>query len=135
VAATIVCFGLGYLLPRPTRPTPNATTAGTPYLLLLRNAGEVAALAPDEHRAVASEYGRWARALGASFVDGAELADDGLHIRTTDSGVTSLETTAAADAVAGYFLLRAADRAAVTRIAETCPHLDRGWIEVRRVVE
>ncbi len=133
VAGMICSFVLGQSIPRP--PLSALPQSGSAFLLLLHRPTNVAPLSPDESTAVAAEYGRWARSLGVAFVDGAELDEDTLLVKQTKGAVEAYESGSQGDQVTGYFLLRAENGEAAKRIAETCPHLDYGWIEVRRCVE
>ena len=117
------------LLPRRDGSDPRAQ-----FLLLLHESSAALALTPAERLANAREYGAWARSLGSDFVDGAELNDDAVLVRAQASAVEPDPPSAENEHVAGYFLVRAAGTAEAATLAQTCPHLDYGWIEVRALV-
>ena len=115
---------------------PSAVTDGERYLLLLRDAPGEAKLSASEMNVRVAEYGAWAGKLAreGSLV----LAEKLDNVRTgallTASGTTPYPTGDAAQAVGGFFLIRAADAVAAERIARECPHLKYGGvIELRRI--
>jgi hypothetical protein len=130
IAASLLVFVLGaaaghYLLPELR--TPQAAPAQPRYLLLL--SGDVAPASDGSTRA--TEYGNWARSLGAKGVSisGEELA---AHAETVSNvnGASFPDLTT----VGGFFLIEAKDDASAAALAKTCPHIRYGGsIVVRRI--
>ncbi len=131
IAASVACIALGRTLPFPRADGPIPT--GETFMLLLHQS-ETAALEEDASLEVAREYGEWARSLGSAFVDGSELDENALRMRPSAGGVERIRTGSEGEHVGGYFVVRAPDLAAAALLAEGCPHLEHGWIEVRRLV-
>lgn len=113
------------------------------YLLLLHeNPADWRELAPEEMQRVIEKYGAWSRALAerGQLAGGEKLRDDGgRHVRRNGAGaggaalVTDGPYAEAREVVGGYFLVRADDYDAAVVIAGECPHLARGWVEVREI--
>lgn len=83
-----------------------------------------------------AEYSAWARSLAQRglLVDGAELSNTGVLLNGTHSAPDAVPVSAQG-MLAGYFIIRAADRAEAERIARECPHLKyRGTISLRPIV-
>ena len=115
---------------------PSVASDGERYLLLLRDAADEPKLSASEMNARVAEYGAWAGKLAreGSLVLAEKLADVRTGALLTASGTTPYSTAEAAQAVGGFFLIRAADAAAAERIARECPHLKYGGvIELRRI--
>ena len=105
---------------------------GELFALFLHEDRGTPALAPDELARVVDRYRRWASELASEgrLVRGEKLADEpGFHIR---SGPT-VERPARLGPLAGFFLVRARDYDGALDLARTCPHLEYGWIELRRI--
>lgn len=137
-ALFVAGFACAWLL-RPERATPGErlTDAGPDAWLLLLHEPPGAALEPAAEAAAVAEYAAWARALAGEgrLVAGEKLADEpGWRLDPGGAPGGPLPSLDEAGGVAGYFVLRAPDRAAALALARGCPHLSHGgWIEVRRI--
>lgn len=109
------------------------------YILLLHeNPSLYANVTPAEMQAIIERYTAWASATRSSgqVQQGMKLADNGgWHLRGGTSGpvVTDGPYAEAKDVVGGFYVVEASDDAEAQAIAASCPHLDGGWIELRRV--
>lgn len=102
-----------------------AQSSGSLFLLLLyedasfQNAGSHVA-----------EYTAWARELAKAgqLEAGEKLKNDGVMLTSEGERPAAFkdQMTKAPGGVAGYFVVRAADRAGAMKIASTCPHLKYG---------
>lgn len=113
---------------------PPVTATDDQYLLLIR---ETTATLDVEQRvgsaALVEEYAAWATSLAEAgrLIAAEKLAEAGAAVSEAGS-----ETVAGsvADAVSGFFLVRATDEAAAFAIARESPHVRHGGvIEVRRI--
>lgn len=111
---------------------PEPLVADARFLLLLHQTpGVDAELTSEEHAAIVERYRGWAEQLGAACVGGEELADERWDL---GAGARASETVASSrEEIGGYFVLAAKDSAEALRLTRDCPHLDRGWIEVRPI--
>jgi hypothetical protein len=129
LAASLAAFGLGWWARGGERA--GAASGGERYALLLHDTG--VALAPAEEARRVAEYGSWAAELRRRGVaiDGEKLED----ARTVlGAAGRRHERGPSPGALAGYFLLEAADPAAALAVAESCPHLRHGGsVELRRI--
>jgi hypothetical protein len=101
-------------------------------LMLYEDEGYVTA---DSHEDRVAEYTAWARSLAERglLVDGAELASNGILLAQTQARVDAVPTSSQG-VLAGYFIIRAADRDEAERIARECPHLKyQGTISLRPI--
>lgn len=92
--------------------------------------------APDSMEARVQEYVAWAgepRANGS--VEGGEKLRDAPGAIIEPARVTDEPEPGDAPRLAGYFLVRAADRRAALEIARTCPHVRYGGSIVVREIE
>jgi hypothetical protein len=124
-AASLVLFAGGFAVGQR-----RATPAGDPrprYLLLLYDA---TASTPQEEAARVSEYGAWARRLGAAghLKAGEKLKDEAVVL-----GPSAPE--AEDGRLGGYFILAAASLEQALEIARDCPHLRHGGRVVVRAVD
>jgi hypothetical protein len=123
IAAAVGLLAAGFLLGAVARGRPSAAervaaTTGQ-YVVLLY--GDTPGDTGVVHAAREREYGRWASTLGdgVRWVGGSELHD-------VVAQLGAPVTDAAADKLAGYFILEASSREQATAAAETCPHLKYG---------
>jgi len=113
------------------------------YLVLIYgNEREWAAMSEAELRRLDAAHRAFQAAAGAAILDGRQLApvsaattlrtDPGGRLRPTDGPYGE-----AKEAVGGYYLLEAADRDEVIRLAGTLYEVSAGhsWVEIRPVVE
>ena len=131
IAASLAAFGLGWWTRGATPAVAGPETAGDRYVLLLHETGR--ALPASEEARLVAEYSAWAVELRRQgvVIDGEKLDEPrwllGPGGRREERGPTR-------GALAGYFLLDAADAAAALALAETCPHLRHGGsVELRRI--
>ena len=92
------------------------------YLLILReNPAAFEHISPAEMQAIVERYVAWGHSLAERGVmaGGIKLAD-GPYAETKE-------------VVGGFFEVLAEDYDGAVALAQECPHLDYGWIEVRRV--
>ena len=83
----------------------------------------------------AAEYSAWAKSLAqrGHLVDGAELSVSGLMLAPAQAPAEAVPTSKEG-VLAGYFVIRAADRDEAERIARECPHLKyQGTISLRAI--
>lgn len=107
------------------------------FMILVRHQEESAPSADDRDEIVA-EFAAWSKRLAEQghLIDGRELGETGSEIRLVDGSprVSELNLTPASSS--GYFLIRAGDIEEATRLAKTCPYLERGGtLEVRRIIQ
>jgi hypothetical protein len=111
----------------------------TKYILLLHeNPSDFANVTPAEMQAMIERYTAWATAVRASgkVQQGMKLEDNGgWHMRSSAAGaaVTDGPYAEAKDVVGGFYVIEASSDAEAQEIAASCPHLDAGWVELRRV--
>jgi len=111
------------------------------YLLLLRDdPKQFTSLSPEEMQRVIQKYSKWSESLvqagqmvGADkLTDTAETAcvlkRNGPAIRTFDGPFAETK-----EVVGGFFLINAGSLAEAAKIAEGCPQLDFGSVEVREI--
>lgn len=82
-----------------------------------------------------AEYTGWATSLAqrGHLVDGAKLSDSGWVLVQAQPRAEAVPTSNEG-VLAGYFVIRAADRDEAERIARECPHLKyRGTISLRAI--
>lgn len=114
----IVAFTSGMLTARrPSTPPPSPTFA----LMLYGGSTEGDSAA---HAVRAAEYGAWAgQPHPDGIVVGGEALGDGGSLVSSPTGALS---ASGGDAPVGFFLVRAPDADAATRLARACPHLKYG---------
>ena len=107
-------------------------------LILHENPAAFADLSPEEMQQVIARYSAWGKALAAKgqYVGGHKLTDDGgRHMRRTSGAikVTDGPYNETKEVVGGIFLVTAPDFDGAVALSQDCPHLDKGWIEVRQI--
>ena len=109
------------------------------YTLMLREDGTAfAGLSPADFQAIIQRYGAWRDELqrAGRFAGGHKLRDgDGRVMRRNSSKivVTDGPFTEGKEVIGGLFVVEAASYDEAVSIANDCPHLDYGSIEVREV--
>lgn len=108
------------------------------YTLMLREAGNVFAnMSPAEIQAIVARYSAWAAELrAAGKLTGHKLRDaQGRVMRRTGGRVvvTDGPFTEAKEVIGGLFIVDADSYDDAVTIANDCPHLDFGSIEVREI--
>ena len=91
-----------------------------------------------EMQRIIAKYRTWSQDLGAKgkLKGGFKLTDTAVrHMTRADNRVVVADGpyAEAKDAIGGLFVLDAADMAEAEAMAQSCPHLDLGWIELRQV--
>ena len=109
------------------------------YTLMLREDGTAfAGLSPADFQAIIARYGAWRDELqrNGKFAGGHKLRDrQGRTMRRNGSKivVTDGPFTEGKEVIGGLFVIEAASYDEAVKIANDCPHLDYGSIEVREV--
>jgi hypothetical protein len=104
------------------------------FALMLRDSGAFPEnISPEEIQQIIERYTAWkdkVRGSGQKLYDG-----EGRILVRKDGGiaVTDGPYVEAREVIGGYFLIEAADYDAAAKLAEDCPHLDFGSIEIRRI--
>ncbi len=136
VAAIPAAFAAGMLAgSRSTAPPDQrAGAAGSKprFMLLLLEDASYENPAPGEMEGRVAEYASWARGLSASGVEvsGEKLGETGIPL-----GPPQEQTPSIATALAGFFIVSAADAKQAAGIAMGCPHLKHGGRIVVRPIE
>lgn len=115
----------------------SGTVDDRPQFMILVRHRDDSGRSPTEYSEIVEELGAWSQRLAEEgyLEDANELAQTGNEIRLVngDAQVSNLELTPASPS--GYFLIRARSYEEATRLAGTCPFLQRGGtLEVRRIV-
>ena len=108
------------------------------FVLLLHDIGRFDNLSPDQMQAVIQRYIAWRAKVQADgrSVMGHKLHDgEGRVMRGSGSSmqVTDGPYAEAREVIGGLFVIDAANYDEVVALAEDCPHLDFGAIEIRQV--
>ena len=109
------------------------------YLLLLReDPAHYANMSPSEIQTIIEKYTAWGESLrrAGKMHSGMKLSDDGgWHVRRGAGGVTITDGpyAEAKDIVGGFYVIEANDASEAQAIAEGCPHVENGRIEIRTV--
>ena len=104
------------------------------FVLMLRDSGSFPEnISAEEIQEIIERYGAWSARLGAKgqkLVDGA-----GRVVVRKDGGVSITDGPYAEsrEIIGGYFVVEAPDYDAAAKLAEDCPHLDFGSIEIREI--
>lgn len=89
-------------------------------------------LSPDELQDVFGAYQEWVKSMGANYLGGQRLEDNGALIQSTEGKiVTDGPFLESKEIIAGYFLVQAENQDAANAIALSSPHLGLYTIEVR----
>jgi hypothetical protein len=106
-------------------------------MLLLRDEPTVfAGFSPEEMQKIIQRYGDWRRSLQNRITMGHKLKDgEGRVMRTEHKKpvVTDGPFAEAKEVMGGFFVVEAEDYDQAVEVAKTCPHMDFGSIEVRRI--
>lgn len=104
------------------------------FVLMLRDNGSFPEnISPEEIQQILERYATWSARLGAT---GQKLRDgEGRVMVRKDGGVTVTDGPYAEskEVIGGYFLVEANDYDAAAKLAEDCPHLEFGSIEIRQI--
>lgn len=106
------------------------------FALLLYEDAAYRSAPPDGLQARIAEYAGWARELAneGRLVDAGKLSDAGALLAGTDRA-SAVVPRAPEGVLAGYFVIRAKDRAEAERVARECPHLRYGGTISLREIE
>jgi len=107
------------------------------FILILRTDPALrTSLSPAEIQEIVERYRNWARAqAGKVVMEGSyKLARTGRMMAAPGGKVTVKDGPYAEtkDVIGGFFMVEAPDYEAAAAIAQTCPHLDDGSIEIRQ---
>ena len=111
----------------------------TQYLLILKeNPADFSKFSPEELQSIFGEYKAWRSKLqtDGNYVGGNKLTDEGGKIMAKNGSgirVTDGPYVEAKEVIGGYFLISAENYDAAVRVAEGCPHLKFGFIELRQI--
>lgn len=104
------------------------------FMLMLRDNGSFPTnISAEEIQEIIERYNAWSARLGAT---GQKLRDgEGRVMVRKDGGVTVTDGPYAEskEVIGGYFLIDADDYDTVAKLAEDCPHLEYGSIEIRQI--
>ena len=108
------------------------------YLLMLRDKGTYDSLSPEELQKIFERFRAWSGPLRKSgkIVASEKLRDhQGRVVKRNGSktAVTDGPFAEAKEVIGGFFLLDAKDYDEAIKLADGCPHLDFGSIEVREI--
>ncbi|HYC31661.1 MAG TPA: YciI family protein [Gemmatimonadales bacterium] len=135
LAASVALFTVGVAVGR-RGPAPSALPAAAEYMLLLYEGAEYRSPPPGRETERVREYSAWAgeRAARGELVAGEKLGDEDAVVVGADGVVRTLPSGAGSARLAGFFVIRARDRARAVEIARGCPHVRYGGsIVVRRI--
>ena len=91
-------------------------------------------MSPEEMQSVIARYGQWAGQMaGQGRLKGGQKLEDGTARHMSGRTVTDGPFPETKEVVGGYFVLTAASYDEAVELASSCPHLDFGRIEVRRI--
>jgi hypothetical protein len=118
------------------RSVPAEPDARPQFALLLYEDTGYRAAPPEGTQARIAEYAGWARKLASEdrLVDAGKLSDTGALLLAAGE-VSSVVPRAEEGMLAGFFIIRAADRGEAERIAAECPHLKYGGTISLRDIE
>jgi hypothetical protein len=109
------------------------------YLFFLREDPSVFEhVSPGEMQAIILKYSEWKRRLQSEgvLVGGEKLQDGTGRVLRKSGGQASITDgpyTESKEVIGGLFEIRAADYDAAVGIADDCPHLEYGAIEIREI--
>ena len=91
-------------------------------------------MSPEEMQSVIARYGQWAgQMVGQGRLKGGHKLEDGTVRHISGRTVTDGPFPETKEVVGGYFVISAASYDEAVELSSTCPHLDFGRIEVRRI--
>lgn len=112
------------------------------YLMVARDSGEwskaSAGMSPEEMQTILGRYQAWAGRLAEQgrLEAGEKLKDDEGRVLTGRSGsvrVTDGPHTAGKEVIGGFWILDAPSYEEAIALAEDCPHLEFGSLELREI--
>ncbi len=103
------------------------------FLLILKGDG-MNHLSPDELQNVFGQYKAWVGELGAKYLDGQRLEENGALLNNKEDDIlTDGPFLESKEIIAGFFLIQAKDQEEANQIAASSPHLGLYRIEVRPI--
>ncbi|MEM8931598.1 MAG: YciI family protein [Acidobacteriota bacterium] len=107
-------------------------------LLLYDDPSAFADLAPEAIQAIIARYSAWAAGLeeNGTLVHSNKLVDGEARVLSRRDGATKVTDgpfSETKEVIGGYFVVRTESWDAAVEIAQACPHVDYGTIEIRRV--
>ena len=107
-------------------------------LLLHEPPGGMDGLSPEEIQSVIQEYSAWAAGLAErdQHAGGGKLTNEGGRLLSKEGGelrVVDGPYTEAKEVMGGFFMVLADDYDEAVTIAQGCPHLRHGRIEIRQI--
>ena len=103
------------------------------FLLIIRGAGPTDS-SPEQMQQMLMDYKNWASSLGAAYVDGQRLEDNGVMVESKSTITTDGPFLESKEIIAGYVIVQADDFDGAVDIAKNCPLIDHCQIEVRPVL-
>lgn len=106
------------------------------FFLILHDAADSPffAMSPEEMQGVVTRYNEWAQQLAEpGRLRGGYKLEDGTGRQMVGRTVTDGPFPETKEVVGGVFVIAAANYDDAVEVARTCPHLEFGRIEVRRV--
>lgn len=104
------------------------------YLLILKGDG-MNHLSPDELQNIVTDCQSWVEKLGAKYLGGQRLEDNGAFLSTPEGEVlTDGPFLEPKEIIAGFFLIQAKDLEEAIQITQASSHLGLYKIEVRPIV-
>lgn len=137
LAASLLLFAGGFAVGRGGGSAPSAEDGRARFVFLLYEGPEYDQPAPEAMAERVREYVAWA---GTEWEHGAveggeKLAEDADLAVGPGGGAEEIAPEPGERRLAGYFVIRAADRGAALEIARTCPHVRYGGRIVIREIE
>jgi len=107
------------------------------FLLILHDSAvdsPFSKLSPEGMQSVIARYGQWAGQMASQGkLKGGHKLEDGTARHMVGASVTDGPFPETKEVVGGYFVISAASYEEAVSLASTCPHIDFGRIEVRRI--
>jgi len=110
------------------------------FLLILHDPvdSKFSELSPEQMQTVIARYGQWAGEMASQgrLKGGNKLEDGTARHLTANAGQLKISDgpfPETKEVVGGYFVISAASIDEAVALTSTCPHLDFGRIEVRRI--
>jgi hypothetical protein len=108
----------------------------TYYLILRDDPSIFANISPSDMQAIVQRYVNWRESNAGKVVGGQKLADGSGRVMRKRGEALSVSDgpfVEAKEVLGGFFVVQAESYDAAQAIANTCPHLEFGSIELRRM--
>jgi hypothetical protein len=109
-----------------------------PEFMLLMKGGDWSRITPERQEEIVGAFIEWSRKLRREnrYVAGDDLGEAGKILEKEGDRFVDRPVTLGADAVGGYFVIKAADYAEAVRVGRECPcFMFGGHLEIRQIVE